>query len=140
MRSTRRGRLLIVEDEQIVCEVLESMFSGRHEIQVIGNGATVRERFKPGTYDVALIDLGLPGIPGDEVAEHIRGTDPLISTILITGWKLKQNDDRLSAFDFSLKKPFDDLSQVEDVVAQAIDLHDIRAQQLSGRSIKRGGS
>jgi two-component system cell cycle sensor histidine kinase/response regulator CckA len=128
----RRCKLLLVEDEQIVCDVLESLLSERSDLEVTGSGPKALEGFGPGRYDVAIIDLGLPGLPGDEVARRMKEADPSVVTILITGWDIKARDPRAAAFDFILQKPFDDLRHVEEVVAQAVDLHDIQCQRLSG--------
>ena len=73
-----------------------------------------------------LIDLGMPGLPGDRVAREMKQVDPLVATVLITGWDLKPDDPRLVVFDLRIEKPFDDLDEIEDVVARAIELHDQR--------------
>jgi len=127
VRPVRRGKVLIVEDDEGVCRLLLSLLSQGHEVEAVPNGRQAFERFAPGGYDVALIDLGIPGMPGDQVARELREADRSVATVLITGWELKEGDLRLSAFDFRLLKPFDDLDRVEDVVAQAIELHDGRA-------------
>ena len=90
------------------------------------DGTEALKTFEPGRYDVALIDLGLPGTPGDQVAREMKNLDPSIVTILITGWELSDEDSRLSAFDFRLKKPFNELKKVEDAVAKAFKLHQSR--------------
>ena len=85
------------------------------------------EMFVPGRYDVALIDLGMPGIPGDRVFREMLQADPSLISVLITGWELLNGDSRLSLFDFRIQKPFDDLDKVQDIVAQAVELHEERS-------------
>ena len=60
------------------------------------------------------------------MAREIRQRDPLVSTVLITGWDLDDGDSRREPFDLQIGKPFDDLDEISDVVAQAIELHDER--------------
>jgi FixJ family two-component response regulator len=72
---------------------------------------------------INVIDLGLPGVPGDQVAKEVRRLDPEVATVLVTGWALGADDPRLALFDFHLEKPFADLRGVEAVVARAIELH-----------------
>ncbi|MDA0337978.1 MAG: hypothetical protein O2782_22645, partial [bacterium] len=79
-------------------------------------------------YDTAVIDLGLPGLPGDLVAARMRQLDPSPATILMTGWRLEANDARLCPFD---------LRNVTALVAQAMALHDARAGP-SGELSSRG--
>jgi len=86
--------------------------------------------FAPGCCDVALIDLGITGRPGDQVAHAMRDADPRVCTVLITGWRLPEDDPRLALFDFHLEKPFDSLTEVRQVIAQATALHDERAESL----------
>ena len=76
-------------------------------------------------YDVAVIDLGLPGMAGHLVAEQIKKLDPNVVTVLITGWELPNNDDRLKPFDFTVQKPIN-LDPFEDTIARAVHLHDKR--------------
>ena len=119
-------RILIVEDKEVVADVLSNLLSKNSEVDTILDGTEALKTFAPGRYDVALIDLGLPGTPGDQVARKMKNLDPSIATILITGWELSDEDPRLSAFDFRLKKPFNELKKVEDAVAKAFKLHQSR--------------
>ena len=82
-----------------------------------------------GSYDVAFIDLGMPGMAGDRVSQALRESDPALATVLVTGWALADGDPRLSAFDFYLRKPFDDVDEILDIAARAIELHAHRAGQ-----------
>ena len=92
---------------------------------MVRDGREALEQFVPGQWDVALIDLGMPGLSGDRVAAEMRAADSSLATILITGWPLAAADPRGSGFDFRLTKPFG-LEIMEATVAQAIALHDAR--------------
>lgn len=64
------------------------------------------ERFKP---EVVLLDIGLPGMDGYELAQRLRA-DPLGSSVLliaVTGWGSNNDKDRSqeAGFDFHLTKP-----------------------------------
>ena len=126
-RRSRPGKVLIVEDDEGIEQLLMQLLTGEHEVGTTRSGREALEGFAPGRYDVALIDLGMPGMPGDQVARELRLADPFLATVLITGWLLREDDLRLDVFDFQLPKPFDDLERVEDVVVRAIELHDERA-------------
>ena len=123
---TRRGQVLIVEDDVDVCDLLERLLSAQHALTVVRDGRQALEQFVPGRYEVALIDLGMPGMAGDRVAAQMMAADACLATVLITGWPLTDADPRRSVFDFHLAKPFDDLDEVEATVAQAIALHHTR--------------
>ena len=94
-------------------------------------GATGRqalEEFSSGKYDVAILDLGMPGLPGDQVARRLQQVDPVLARVLFSGWELEMEDPRRPLFDFALRKPLRDFRAVEEMVAQAIVLHDQRQQ------------
>ena len=131
--ETRRARLLVVEDDMMVARLLERVLGATHEVSLVQNGLEVLDTFATDTCEVAVIDLGMPGLPGDRVAQEMRQRDPTLATVLITGWEIDDDDARLAHFDFRIQKPFDDLDEVVDVVARAIELHDERATADGGR-------
>ena len=128
IRSTRRGKLLIVEDDDDVSAFLARFLRQNHDVDLIENGRTAVEKFVAHIYDAILIDLGLPGLSGDQVLQAFRETDPSFAAILVTGWQLEDTDPRVIPFDFCLPKPLVNLKEVERVVTQAIILHDERTQ------------
>ena len=127
-----RSKLLIVEDNEGTCRLLSRLLSENHEVEIAVDGREALATFSPGRCDVALIDLGMPALPGDLVAQGMRQVDPSVVTVLITGWELEADHPRLAAFDFRLQKPFDDLGEVEGVVARAIEQHDGRTEGQRG--------
>ena len=133
--QTRRGRLLIVEDDEGVCDLLSRLLSTRHVVEIVRDGQAALGKCVAGRYDAALIDLGIPGAPGDQVMRKLRQADPAVATVLITGWELGEADPRRLAFDFALLKPFADLDEVEDVVSRAVLLRDGR---VAGREANAG--
>lgn len=123
----RTGRLLIVDDDEGVRDVLFRLLSPNHEVEMYSGARAALVDIAPGKYDAALLDLGMEELAGDELAIQLLGVDPSIATVLITGWELRESDPRRTPFDFFLKKPLGDLGEIEDLVARAIALHDERA-------------
>ena len=119
----RRSKIVIVEDDEFVSTMLTRILSDHHDVQTISSGREVLEQLQPDFCDVALIDLGMPDMPGDQVADEIKNRLPFISTVLLTGWVLNENDPRLTPFDFALGKPVR-ASQLRDVIGQAVILRD----------------
>lgn len=132
--QARPGKVLIIDDDQGICSMLSRLLGKDHEVETIADGRRALEQFAPGKYDVALIDLGMSGMSGDRVAEELRRREPLISTVLITGWELSEEDPRGAPFDFQMTKPFDSLDAVKDVVARGIELHDERSEKLGQKT------
>ena len=107
-----RKRILLVEDNDDAQTVLTMLLElWGHEVRsakdgLTGIAAAVRER-----PDIALIDLGLPGVDGFEVARRIRGTcageDMLL--VALTGYGAATDRDRALAagFDLHVVKPIE---------------------------------
>jgi CheY-like chemotaxis protein len=124
---SRRGRILVVEDEEMVRDVVGSVLGLKHEVQAEEDGEAALRALGDGSFDIVLIDLGMPNMPGDQVALMIREIDPRIVTVLMTGWSLADDDPRLMAFDLSIQKPFADMAALLQVVDRAIQMRDQRS-------------
>ena len=79
-------RLLIVDDEQKVCECLQRFFSEKgYDASCASTGEEAIERFMRQPPDVVLLDIRLPGISGLEVLKRARDLCPATKVIMVTG-------------------------------------------------------
>ena len=63
-------KILIVEDEPALREILEDLFSAEdHEVKAVATGTSGLEALEAWPPDVLLTDLGLPEVDGEEVAQ-----------------------------------------------------------------------
>jgi two-component system OmpR family response regulator len=104
-------RVLVVDDNidsaETLCELLPLW---GHEARVAHDGPaaiTILQEFQP---DVVLLDIGLPGMDGFEVARRIRASGTKVGRLLaMTGYS--DDEDRRKAreagFDGHLVKPVD---------------------------------
>ena len=105
-------RVLIADDNQDGAETLGMLLQlDSHEVHLAHDGAAaleMAERFQP---DVAVLDIGMPGLTGYEVAERIRGESwgREMMLIAVTGWGQQSDKDkaRMAGFDHHLTKPID---------------------------------
>jgi DNA-binding NtrC family response regulator len=104
------ARVLVVEDEPDVAEILRDALTDLgYAVSVAGGGAEALAVVAVHRPDVVLLDLAMPGMPGDEVLERLRERDPALPVIVVTG---NPDVDRaratlaLGAFDY-VAKPFD---------------------------------
>jgi CheY-like chemotaxis protein len=107
-----RPRLLVADDNQVTADSLaELLTSWAYEVQVAYDGLEalrVAQRWHP---DGALLDLGLPGLDGYQVALRLReqaGPHSLV-LIAVTGfdWKGAARRSQEYGFDHHLVKPID---------------------------------
>jgi PAS domain S-box-containing protein len=102
------ARILLVEDEAITSLVLvDSLRQDGHRVDAFLTGEETLLHFQPGQYDLLVVDLGIPDLPGDQLARRLKKQDPGLIAGLLTGWYLKVDDPRRAPFAFYLQKPVD---------------------------------
>jgi len=110
--SKIRGRLLIVDDDPDVLEMLTMYFSdGRFEVMTADRGAdavTIARHHRP---DAVLLDLFMPrgGMDGVEILRALRTIDATIAVVMVTAnanETLGRDTLAIGAFDY-VSKPFD---------------------------------
>lgn len=92
-------RILLVEDHPEVARAQALLLRAiGHQVQVAGDGPTAVEMAKSFLPDIAIVDIGLPGFDGYQVAKSLRA-DPHTSSIrLIALTAYGSPDDRQRAF------------------------------------------
>jgi DNA-binding NarL/FixJ family response regulator len=80
-------RVLICDDQWIVCEGLEAILNADPEIKVVAvahDGAEALERIPEVDPQVVLLDLKMPGMDGVQATRQIRRRFPEISVLVLT--------------------------------------------------------
>jgi DNA-binding response OmpR family regulator len=82
-----RPRLLIVDDELLIRDLLYDFFKNRdYDIAVAENGQRALAQFAGGHFDTIILDLKMPDMDGLELAARIRATDQDVPIIIMTGY------------------------------------------------------
>ena len=108
-----RGRILVVEDEDLVRLALSRMLSAwGHKVTVAKSGREGVALFRPGSFDIVISDLAMPDMQGWEVLRQVREQQENIHTILISGWAqtIDPAEARLRGADLVVAKPFEQLT------------------------------
>jgi DNA-binding NtrC family response regulator len=105
-----RGKILIVDDEQMMCEMLADDLK-RHGFQTTWciSSEKALDVLKTQSFDVLLTDLNLPNMNGIELCERIVANRPDIPVIVITAFGSMETAVaaiRAGAYDF-VTKPID---------------------------------
>lgn len=99
-----RGAVLVVDDDEEMADGYADLLSDRYAVDVAYDGETALERLVEGTYDVVLLDRGMPDISGDDVLVTLRDWELDVSVALVTGQQ--PSDDMLDrGFEAYLMKP-----------------------------------
>ena len=117
--SERRGCVLVVDDELGMREGCRRILApGGHAVTTAESGEQALELFRPGAFDLALIDLKMPGMSGIELLSRLREADPDLLCVIITAYASLDTAvqaTKTGAYDY-LAKPFtpDELTAVVD--------------------------
>jgi len=113
--------LVIVEDEAIVCKLLERAFSGEYKLSIFESAEAYQEGFDPKTPHVLLTDKNLPGITGIELVEQQRQVTDNFEAVLVTGYA--DIDSVILSMDLGIfsymRKPFE-IQELKHTVSSAL--------------------
>ena len=103
-------RVLIVEDDHVIAGNLYSFLEARGFLpDVAYSGPAALQRLQEQRFDAVLLDIGLPGMDGYEVARALRADDSLKGAFLValTGYARPEDLQRAreAGFDRHLAKP-----------------------------------
>jgi DNA-binding NtrC family response regulator len=89
--SGARGRLLVIDDEEDVRDMLEFILAGEgFEVITVESGLAAIEVARARTFDVAITDMKMPGINGIETLTALKQIDASIEVIVVTGYASDQ--------------------------------------------------
>ena len=112
MPPSRGLRILLVDDYGDVGAMLSEVLQARgYDTRTAYDGPAaieIAKRFKP---DIALLDIGLPGMSGYELARRLKALPGLerIRLVALTGFGQDADDEtsRAAGFSYHLVKPID---------------------------------
>lgn len=120
------SRILIVDDEREITEILSDLLSGDLECETAGSAEEALTRVRQSEFRLVISDITMPGMSGLEMVPHIKQIAPDTVVVMISGLQTVESAIeamRLGAFDYVMK-PFD-LRQVEAVVKRALEHHEL---------------
>jgi putative two-component system response regulator len=119
-------RILIVDDEREITEILADLLSEEYECLKAGSAEQALDCLRAGEFHLVISDITMPGMSGLEMIPYVKQLSPDTVVVMISGMQTVESAIgalRLGAFDY-LMKPFD-LRQVEAVVKRALEHHEL---------------
>jgi signal transduction histidine kinase len=103
-------RIVLADDNADAAELLRDVLAGHgHAVEVVGDGHAALDAAQRVRPDVALLDIGMPGLSGLEVARSVRAHPQLraMRLVALSGWGTAEDRARSAAagFDCHLTKP-----------------------------------
>lgn len=90
--NTERRRILIVDDDESICNTLKLLLEvKRYDVDIANTGKQAIEKAETNFYDVAILDIKLPDIEGTELLKPLRRVSPKMTTIMLTGYPQSDN-------------------------------------------------
>ena len=109
LRKEDAMKILIAEDEHDLLEAVKTILSHKgYHVETVDNGLDALDYLSAGLYDLAILDIMMPGLSGLQVLEQIRqGNNPVPVLLLTARSQVSDKVDglRLGADDY-LTKPF----------------------------------
>lgn len=118
--SGRRRRVLVIDDNDDLREALATALASHgHEVHAAADGPAGLTLASETDPEFVLVDIGLPGMDGFEVARRLRerhGSGPFLVAITGYGRAEDRESSRSAGFDLHLTKPID-LDHLQSIVA-----------------------
>ncbi len=108
--SSRKSRVLIVDDDRSFCEVLVNILDYAGYLSDVANdGRTALSKIEKNSFDLLVLDLKLPDMTGMRILKRAMKRKPPLQVVMISGQgtiSTAVEAVRIGAYDF-LEKPLD---------------------------------
>jgi DNA-binding response OmpR family regulator len=83
----KEKRILLIDDDELILDTYRRILerNGFH-VDTASTGEQAKEQLEKSTYDILLVDIVLPDIPGDRLILDLRLNDNNVPVIVITGF------------------------------------------------------
>jgi len=109
MATSRHGTILVVDDEEIMREILETLLTREgYDVRVASSGTEGLELARALPFDAAIVDIMMPGMNGIETLDELKRIDEDLAVIIITAYASVESAIsamKAGAFDY-ITKPF----------------------------------
>lgn len=131
-------RVLVVDDESVICDVFSYAFD-KVSVTVVPaeSGEAALEAFEAGAFEAAVVDKNLPGMSGLELVRRIRAADPAIAILMMTSYSSVESAEEALNLDVDgyVEKPF---PQITAVVERVLSLVETRKRRRKGADAPAG--
>ena len=109
-------KVLVVDDDLILLDLLKIMLSGKYEVITATNGREAVEAYKKYKPDIVLMDVLMPEMDGIEATRIIKSIDPNAKILAITAYAPHKGDEiiRAGAMDI-IEKPIKKAELIEKI-------------------------
>jgi len=110
METTARQRILAVDDDPVIRQILHSVLSKDYELVLLSSGENIRPLLEGIDPDLVILDVSMPAITGFDLCRSIRSMDAYMDLPIIFLSGHYEDRDVLqgvrSGADYYMAKPF----------------------------------
>lgn len=132
-----RPRILVADDDADLLELLGELLSERYDVSLAETGNEALSMLKAHSFELAIVDLGLPDLDGFQLAERIVASEDMPPAFMFLSAQTSPNAKvkglHLGAADY-VTKPFDSnelLARIARITAAVEREQSLRAHALS---------
>jgi DNA-binding NtrC family response regulator len=85
--TSRHGSVLVVDDEEIMREILETLLTREgYDVRLAASGADGLEMARAVPFDAAIVDIMMPGLDGIATLDELKRIDEDLAVLIITAY------------------------------------------------------
>jgi CheY-like chemotaxis protein len=85
----RNGTILVVDDEEIMREILETLLTREgHQVRLAANATEGLDLARTMSFDAAIVDMMMPGMDGISALEELKKIDDDLPVLMITAFRV----------------------------------------------------
>jgi DNA-binding NtrC family response regulator len=109
MTTSHKGTILVVDDEEIMREILETLLTREgYDVRLASSGTEGLELARAAPFDAAIVDIMMPGLDGIATLDELKRIDEDLAVLIITAYASVESAIaamKNGAFDY-ITKPF----------------------------------
>lgn len=130
----KKLKVLIVDDEKVVRDFLTRILSLQPvEHKAVDDGFKAIEAVKNELFDLVFLDIRMPKMDGLKVYGELKKINPELNCVFMTGYALEESllDKTKQPGIICLKKPFQDINQIKEIINSAMKKIEVSPAPLS---------
>ena len=123
MEAVGKVRILVVDDEEIVCDMLfDALSQTGYTVKTAKDGNDAIAQIENEPFEIVITDLKMPGMSGMELLQRVQKINPDICVLIITAYSTIESAVgamKQGAYDY-ICKPFE-LEEMKVVIERAVE-------------------
>ena len=132
MKNDGRPRILVVDDEPLILEILlAALQNQKYYLEGCNSGEEALQKFKQQPFDVVVTDISMENLSGIDLLFAVKQIYQDVEVIIITGYaSLETAQEAVAGGAYRyLRKPFNDIQDIVNIVEEALTVQHKKRQQ-----------